>query len=102
MGRPRAGVAAASRPLRHRGAANQLAELLQELQVVGGDPHFGNSAGVDAVEGELLGADGAATRRHAEESVAMGSRVQEVRGNPRRVNHEVAYLPAIVGKRADD
>ena len=41
-----------------------------------------------------------AGRLDAEECLAVRSRVGEVRGDPRRVDHEAAQLPAIVGERA--
>ena len=64
----------------------------------GRGPHL--LAGVDAVESELRDGDRAAGRRDAEECLAVRSRVGEVRGDPRRVDHEAAQLPPIVGERA--
>jgi hypothetical protein len=66
------------------------------VQVVGRAPHLGDLAGVDAVEGELLGVDGARGRLDAEERPAVRSRVREVGGDPRCLDHEVAHLPAVV------
>jgi hypothetical protein len=37
-----------------------------------------------------------------EKGLPVRSRVGEVYGDPRRVDHEVAQLPAVVGKSADD
>src|SRR5690242_18594925 len=74
-----------------------LPQLLENVQVVGRAPYLGDAAGVDAVDSELLRADGAAGRRDAEEGAAVRSRVLEVGGDPRRVDHEVAQLPAVVG-----
>jgi hypothetical protein len=65
-------------------------------------PHLGNPTGIDAVEGELRDGDRAAGRRDAEKCLAVRSRVGEVRGDPRRVDHEAEQLPPIIGKRADN
>src|SRR5204862_8144567 len=79
-----------------------LPELLEQLYVEGHAPHLCDPTGVDAVEGELLRADGAAGRFDAVETAAVRSRVREVRRDPRRVDLEVAQLPAVIGERADD
>ena len=65
-------------------------------------PHLGNLRGIHAVESELRDGDSATGRLDAAESVAVRSRVGQVRGDPRRVDHEAAQLPSIVGERADN
>ena len=62
------------------------------MHVEGRTPHLGDPAGADAVDGELLGGDRAAGRLDAEERLAVRSPVREVRGDPRRVDDEVAKL----------
>ena len=57
---------------------------------------------IGTVEGELRDRDRAAGRLDTVEFRAMRSRVGEVRGDPRRVDHEAAQLPSIVGERADN
>jgi hypothetical protein len=79
-----------------------IADLLQKLLAEGGAPDLGDPVGVDAVEGELPGADGAAGRGDAEEVPTVRSGVVQVHGDPRRIGDEVAQLPVVVGEPADD
>src|SRR5215217_1305859 len=82
-----------------RRSRHPLPELFKEMHVEGRAPHLGNLPGI-AVESELGDGDRATGRLDAEECVAVRSRVGEVRGDPRRVDHEAAQLPPIVGERA--
>jgi len=70
--------------------------------VEGRAPHLGDQPGIDTVESELRDSDRAARRLDAEERPAVRSRVGEVRGDPRRIDHEAAQLPPIVRERSDN
>ena len=65
-------------------------------------PHLDNPPGIDAIEGELRDGDSPASRLNLEECLPVRSRVDEVRGNPRRIDHETAQLPSIVSERANN
>ncbi len=62
-------------------------------------PHLGDMAGIDAVESELGDGDRAPGRLNAVECRAVRSRVGELRGDPRCVDHEAALLPPIPDAR---
>jgi hypothetical protein len=78
------------------------AKLLERSQVVGRHPDVGDATAREAGQRELLRLNHAAGGRDAEEAAAVGSRVGEVRRDKRRLDDEVAQLPAVVRERPDD
>jgi hypothetical protein len=58
------------------------AELVEQANVVRYDPYFDDLAVVDPVEGELLGAYGPASRRHAEKVTTVSPGVTKMGRNP--------------------